>query len=182
MSTKFLALGGFYQLLFLYLEPISTMFPALMAWVFPGAAWFHHQLIPSPAPVPSSPLEARTHMMVWQLGNCYLLLGLISSLVFRAARDSLPHDPVAQERIVGSLLAALAIADFRFVIFLHLTFSSIGATFAGLPADIRYAPLAWNPMTHGNISIVVVLFSVRTAWFLGIGRTPYYYFTHKKTA
>jgi hypothetical protein len=41
----------------------------------------------------------------------YLLLGLVSSLVFRAARDSLPKDTVAQERIVGALLAALAIAD-----------------------------------------------------------------------
>jgi hypothetical protein len=38
-------------------------------------------------------------------------LGLISTLVFRAIRDALPHDPVAQERIVGASLAALAIAD-----------------------------------------------------------------------
>jgi len=171
-TSNFPALGGFYQLLFLYLEPISTMFPALMAWIFPGAAWFHHQLIPSSAPVPTAPLEPRTLMMVWQLGNCYLLLGLISSLVFRAARDSLRKDPVAQERIVGSLLAALAIADI----------SHIAATLVGLPADIRYAPRAWNPMAHGNISVVVVLFSVRCAWFLGINRTPYYFSTHKKTA
>jgi hypothetical protein len=41
----------------------------------------------------------------------YLLLGLISSLVFRAARDALSKDLVAQERVVGSLLKALAIAD-----------------------------------------------------------------------
>ncbi|KAJ6573935.1 hypothetical protein DFH09DRAFT_383695 [Mycena vulgaris] len=169
--AKFQALQGFYQLLFLYLEPISTMFPALMAWVFPGAAWFHHQLIPSSSPVPSQGLDPRTHMMVWQLGNCYLLLGLISSLVFRAARDTLQNEPVAQERIVGSLLAALAIADI----------THIGATLAGLPPAIRYAPLAWNSMTHGNISIVVFLFSARCAWYLGIGRTPYYFFTHKKT-
>ncbi|KAJ7789478.1 hypothetical protein B0H14DRAFT_2944526 [Mycena olivaceomarginata] len=174
--TNFPALQGFYQLLFLYLEPISTILPALMSWTFPGAEWFHHQLIPSSAPVPTAPLDPRTHMMVWQLGNCYLLLGLVSSLVFRAARDSLPKDTVAQERIVGALLAALAIAD-------RMRMSaSIAATFAGLPADIRYAPLAWNPMTHGNISIVVVLFSVRIAWFLGINRTSYYFTTHKKTA
>jgi len=170
--SDFPALRGFYQLLFLYLEPMSTMLPALMAWIAPGAAWFHHQLIPSSEPVPNAPLDARTHMMVWQLGNCYLLLGLVSSLVFRAARDSLPHDPVAQERIVGSLLAALAIADLTHIV----------ATLIGLPPDLRYAFLAWNPMTHGNISFVVVLFSVRIGWFLGINRTPYYFFTHKKTA
>lgn len=55
-------------------------------------------------------------------------------------------------------------------------------------------------MTHGNISIVIVLLSVRyifcvflylnppithshrIAWFLGINRTSYYFLTHKKTA
>ncbi|KAJ6626963.1 hypothetical protein B0H10DRAFT_2210834 [Mycena sp. CBHHK59/15] len=163
--SGFPALGGFYQLLFLYLEPISTVFPALMAWVFPGAAWFHHQLIPSSAPAPPSIADPRTQMIVWQLGNCYLLLGLISSLVFRAARDALPHDPRAQERIVGALLAALAIADI----------THIAATLAGLPPAMRYDVLAWNPMTHGNISIVVVLFSVRMAWFVGAGRTRHYF-------
>jgi hypothetical protein len=43
----------------------------------------------------------------------YFLLGLISSLVFRAVRDALPHDPVAQEKIVRASLTALAIADVR---------------------------------------------------------------------
>ncbi|KAF7340158.1 hypothetical protein MVEN_01934300 [Mycena venus] len=81
------------------------MLPALMSWTFPGAEWFHHQLIPSSVPGTHHPSRrANAH-------DGYLLLGLVSSLVFRAARDSLPKDPVAQERIVGSLLAALAIAD-----------------------------------------------------------------------
>lgn len=52
-----------------------------------------------------------THGTYLALG--YLLLGLISSLVFRAVRDALPHDPVAQERIVGASLTALALADVR---------------------------------------------------------------------
>lgn len=41
----------------------------------------------------------------------YLLLGLISSIVFRAVRSTLRHDPVAQERIIGASLTALALAD-----------------------------------------------------------------------
>jgi len=42
-----------------------------------------------------------------------MLLGLISSIVFRAVRDTLRNDPVAQERIIGAALTALAIADVR---------------------------------------------------------------------
>lgn len=38
---------------------------------------------------------------------------MISSLVFRAVRDALPHDPIAQERIMGASMTALAIADVR---------------------------------------------------------------------
>lgn len=42
-----------------------------------------------------------------------MLLGLLSSIVFRAVRDTLPNDPAAQERILGASLLALAIADVR---------------------------------------------------------------------
>lgn len=41
----------------------------------------------------------------------YMLLGLISSLVFRAIRDTLPNNPEAQERILGASMTALALAD-----------------------------------------------------------------------
>ncbi|KAF7310425.1 hypothetical protein HMN09_00584500 [Mycena chlorophos] len=170
-NTSFPALSGFYQLLFLYLEPTSEVLPALMSWFFPGAAWFHHQLIPTEAPVPAAPLDPRTLMMTWQLGNCYLLLGLVSSFVFRAARDALKHDLPAQERVVGSLLTALAIADL----------SHIAVTLIGLPASLRMDLLQYNSMAHGNITVVVVLFSVRMAWFLGVGRTSYWYTAPKVT-
>ena len=41
----------------------------------------------------------------------YLLLGMLSSLVFRAVRDALPENPAAQERIIGASLFAMAVAD-----------------------------------------------------------------------
>jgi hypothetical protein len=117
----------------------------------------------------------------------YLLLGLISSFVFRAARDALSNDPVAQERIVGSLLAALALADvsrssrlpaspaltrisrshsmFFFPVMMSRRVTevsfSIAATIVGLPPDVRYNPVAWNSVIHGNITVVVFLFAVR---------------------
>ncbi|KAF8203161.1 hypothetical protein BJ912DRAFT_943043 [Pholiota molesta] len=164
-TDSFPALPGLYRLLFLYLEPVSTLIPAVIVWVFPGASWFYHQLIPSPLPFPSQTLDPRTHMAVWQLVNCYLLLALISSFVFRAVRDALPNNPAAQERILGASFLALGIADL----------THIAATFVGLPPDLRYSPANWNSMTHGNITSVVVLFVFRLAWYLGIGRTRYYF-------
>ena len=43
--------------------------PAVMAWFQPGAAWFHHELIPDNSVAPAA-LDARTTMAIWQLGNC----------------------------------------------------------------------------------------------------------------
>ncbi|KDR85212.1 hypothetical protein GALMADRAFT_233921 [Galerina marginata CBS 339.88] len=164
-QDTFPALPGIYRILFLYLEPMSTITPAVMVWLFPGASWFHHQLIPSNLPSPTVALEPRTLMAVWQLTNCYFLLGLISSLVFRAVRDALPNNPVAQERILGASFLALGLADLTHII----------ASFVGLPPDLKYAPSEWNSMTHGNITVVIALFLFRVAWYAGLGRSRYYY-------
>jgi hypothetical protein len=52
---------------------VSTISPALLAWIYPGAKWFYNQLIPSPsntAAMPSSHLEPKTLIAIWQLTNC----------------------------------------------------------------------------------------------------------------
>ena len=59
----------------------------------------------------SSRRLARELTAGWRGG--YLLLGLISSFVFRAVRDALPNNPAAQERILGASFTALALADVR---------------------------------------------------------------------
>jgi len=149
MPRDFHALPGFYQALFLYIEPLSTISPAFLAWFFPGPEWFHAQLIP--ASTSPGVLDARTTMAVWQLGNCYMLLGLISSFVFRAIRDTLPNNPEAQERILGASMTALALADV----------THIAASWIGLPEDLRYSFMSWNSMTHGNITFVIFLLTMR---------------------
>ncbi|KAJ8497187.1 hypothetical protein ONZ51_g640 [Trametes cubensis] len=131
LISDFPALPGFYQLLFLHIEPTSTVMPAVMAWVFPG----------------------------------YMLLGLISTFVFRAVRDALPNNPAAQERILGASFTALALADVT-----HILWS-----FVGLPDALKYDFASWNSMTHGNITFVVFLLGMRLAWFMGLGRKRYYY-------
>ena len=45
----------------------------------------------------------------WLLG--YLLLGMLEGLGLRAVQKALPDNPVAQERLVGATLLAMAIAD-----------------------------------------------------------------------
>lgn len=65
---------------------------------------------------------------VW-VESGYLLLGLISSLVFRAIRDALPHDPAAQERILGASLLALAIADVGLCLYVLPLVSDINSVF-----------------------------------------------------
>lgn len=164
MPENFAALPGFYRLMFLHLEPLSTFIPVMSVWIAPGIKWFYQEQIPSNTPAPLL-LDDRTQMIVMQLVNCYLLLGLLSSIVFRAVRDTLPNNPAAQERIVGASLLALAIADVTHIL----------ATFFGLPENLRYDPLSWNSMTHGNITITGFLFLGRISWFLGIGRTRFYF-------
>ncbi|KXN89818.1 hypothetical protein AN958_04822 [Leucoagaricus sp. SymC.cos] len=164
MTDNFPALPGLYRLVFLHLEPMSTFIPVLSVWITPGVDWFYHEQIPSSAPAPPL-LDNRTRMIISQLVNCYLLLGLLSSIVFRAVRNTLPNNPIAQERLIGASLLALAIADVTHIL----------ATFFGLPEHLRYSPQNWNGMTHGNITITGLLFLTRLAWFLGIGRTRFYF-------
>jgi len=52
---------------------VTTMFPALMAWVYPGAQWFYDELIPSP---PSAVFPPRSSMAISQLANCSFSGGL----------------------------------------------------------------------------------------------------------
>jgi len=168
MSKLFAALPGFYKLLFLYLEPISTVLPALLIWFWPGWSWFHQELHPGPwPPVLGSDAagDVRTKMAIWQLGSCYCLLGMLEGFGLRAVRDALPDNPVAQERIVGATLTAMAVADVTHIL----------ATLFALPPQVVFSPLQWNATTHGNITIVIFLISVRLAWFAGIGRRTYYY-------
>lgn len=164
MSDSFPALPGFYRLVFLYLEPLLTIIPVLFIWSPQGTNWFYQEQIPSSTLAPS-PVDDRTRMIVAQLVNCFFLLGLLSSLVFRAVRDTLPNNPAGQERLIGASLLALAIADVTHVL----------VAFTGLPAQLRYAPRDWNGMIHGNITITSLLFFTRVNWFLGLGRTRFYY-------
>ncbi|KAJ3992860.1 hypothetical protein F5050DRAFT_1785940 [Lentinula boryana] len=167
MTDNLQVLPGLYRLLFLYFEPMSAIVSAPMIWIWPGAAWFHHEQIPHPnrLSLPLESLDPRTAVALWQLGNCYMLVGFMVSFVFRVTADTFRDNPVAQERIVGAILTALAIADVVHVL----------SSFMGIPPEIRFSITSWNGITHGNITLTTFLFCVRLAWFLGVGRRRFYY-------
>ncbi|KAF8807610.1 hypothetical protein BYT27DRAFT_7097872 [Phlegmacium glaucopus] len=167
--TRFDALPGYYRFIFLHLEPLSEIGPIIMAFKS-GPGWFYNELTPPTGPPPEY-LDPRAAIAVWQLVICYLLLFFITSLGFRAIRDSLPNNPVAQERIVGAILMSIAMAD----IFNQFCFFSMVMTFSNIPEDIKYLPLQWNTTTHGNITFVFILHISRICWFLGVGRERYYF-------
>ena len=43
----------------------------------------------------------------------YLVMGLMSTILFRVVRNALPKNLAAQEAIIGAALAVLAFADVR---------------------------------------------------------------------
>jgi len=161
--TRFDSLPGYYKFLFLYLEPISELGPLITSILW-GPSWFYNELTPPTGPPPPD-LDVRAVIAIWQLDICFLLIFVITSLVFRAIRDNLSHDLAAQERLTGTLLFSLGVADVT-----HMF-----VTFLNLPADIKYTPLQWNTTTHGNLTFVVLLHISRISWFLGIGRKRYYF-------
>ncbi|KDQ09845.1 hypothetical protein BOTBODRAFT_36670 [Botryobasidium botryosum FD-172 SS1] len=161
MATTFPALPGFYSLLFLHFEPISTFTAAVTIWFYPGTSWYFHELIPSPTvQAPETVLDARSQQALWHVANCYFLLGLISSFGFRAIRKTLRDRPLDQEELVAATLKALAIAD-------H---SHIAVTLLSLPPSIAFDPSSWNTMVHGNVTFTTFLFISRMAWFFKLGR------------
>jgi hypothetical protein len=81
---------------------------------------------------------------------------------------------------------------FDFIVTVYLRFfASLVSSIFGLPTELLFDPASWNPTTHGNITVVIILFVLRyavhlrnhltrsplfrAAWFLGIGRDRYYY-------
>jgi len=161
--TRFDALPGYYKFIFLYFEPLSEIGPFVTSFIW-GPQWFYNELVPPTGPPPEY-LDPRSTIAVWQLTICYLLLCFMTSLGYRAVRDTLSDNPAGQEKLMGVFLISLAIADL----------THIYLTFVSLPQDIKYLPLQWNTTTHGNLSVVFLLHLSRVAWFLGIGRKRYYF-------
>ncbi|KAF4623228.1 hypothetical protein D9613_001995 [Agrocybe pediades] len=107
----FETMPGFYKFIFVYFEPLSEVGPFVTSLMW-GPRWFYNELVPPTGPPPET-LDPRSTIAVWQLTICYMLMCIVTSLGYRAARDLLSRDLAGQERMIGVFLSSLALADVR---------------------------------------------------------------------
>jgi hypothetical protein len=92
--------------------------------------------------------DATTRLLAFQLGNCYLLLGLLGVFILNTTTEI---------KVVRAYPWALWIADIGHV---GLTVFSMGWRATLAIGD-------WNGVVFGNIAITLFLFASRSLYFLG---------------
>ncbi|POR37567.1 Uncharacterized protein TPAR_02208 [Tolypocladium paradoxum] len=129
---------------FTIVEPISLVAGFLGAVSDP--AWFVAEQVPQRVP---QVVTENAIVLAWQLGNLYLLMGLVGLAVLLTT---------SEVKVVRNYLVALWIGDIG-----HVAFSCYG-----LGRERMMNPSEWNAMAWGNIAMTVFLFSMRSAYFLGV--------------
>jgi hypothetical protein len=136
---------SFYRLVFLWIEPLS---------IFTGAVYAHfmqstylHLTHASSAPGSSVPLSTR--IVMTQLANLYLGLGLLEALVLRAT---------AEPRVWRTFLFILLVADFG-----HLY------SVAPVGSWVYWDYTRWNSIDWGNVPFVYFLAVTRSLLLLRVG-------------
>ncbi|KAL1412084.1 hypothetical protein Q8F55_003081 [Vanrija albida] len=102
----------------------------------------------------------RGQMVFGQLGSLFGILAMISFSLFPLFKWTLGTQPALQEKLVRGLLVPLLIGDYVHIIL----------TLVPLPSEIRWSPLEWTGLIHGNVDVTTVLILFRTAWLFGIAR------------
>ncbi|PFH56825.1 hypothetical protein XA68_15950 [Ophiocordyceps unilateralis] len=129
---------------FTIIEPLSLLAGFLGAVHDP--MWFAAEQVPQMNPSLVSP---NAIVLALQLGNLYLLMSLVGvAVLFTTSELS----------VVRRYLVALWLGDIG-----HVVFSC-----RALGLDLLVRPSAWNAMAWGNIAATVFLFSMRSAYFLGV--------------
>ncbi|GHJ89322.1 hypothetical protein NliqN6_5724 [Naganishia liquefaciens] len=160
MPSQSSVLPAAYYYFFFLVEPLLTLAGAAYAIFLP--ATYGRELLPRGLETFSDAVGhgIRGRLLVGCLGNCFFLLAMISLSLFPILKTELGHLPILQEKLVRALLMPLAIADIT-----HIMLSLIP-----LPTSLVLRPDLWTGLIWGNVGITAVLFTVRTMWFVGIGR------------
>ncbi|CED85157.1 hypothetical protein [Phaffia rhodozyma] len=145
-------------------EPTLSLLGAAYALFFPGA--YHDNLVHYRDHILLGDKGGglRATIVTRSLGNCYLLLAMISFFLIPTLTENLAPYPVIHENILVTFLLCLAACDL----------THIYVVASHLPETVYAYPFTkWSFLVWGNIGITAILFLVRCLWFLGYGR-PYY--------
>lgn len=134
-----------YHVVFLYLEPLSTLAGAAFAQ-FRQADYLE---LTHAASAPGQLLPTSTSIVLTQLANLYLLLCINEALVLRATADV---------RVWKTFLFGLLVADFG-----HL------ASVRLVGSWVYWQVWRWNAMDWGNVGVVYLLAVARICFLAGLG-------------
>lgn len=137
-----------YRLFLLYIEPVSALLGAYVAYATPSYYLRLTHLASAPVSATDPPLA--TAIALRQLANLYLLFAVAEALVLRAAG----HD----RSVWRAMLTALLVADLG-----HLW------SVRELGWDVYFRFWDWNEMMWGNLGFVYVGAAVRIAFLTGVG-------------
>jgi hypothetical protein len=141
----------FYQLFFLYIEPIS----ALAGSFYAGRPQEYLSMLTlgqSRLPIPDSTASTQVNIALYQLSNLYLLFAVNEHLVLK-------HSHTLDTW--RALLFGLLIADFG-----HLV------TNISLGTDVYWKFWEWNAMMWGGVGFVYAGALTRILFLLGVGVSP----------
>lgn len=141
----------FYQLFFLYIEPIS----ALAGSFYAGRPQEYLSMLTlgkSAVAIPDSVASTQVNIALYQLSNLYLLFAINEHLVLKHSRTL---------DTWRALLFGLLIADFG-----HL------ATNVTLGMEVYWKFWEWNAMMWGGVGFVYAGALARTLFLLGVGVSP----------
>ncbi|KAF1948977.1 hypothetical protein CC80DRAFT_485217 [Byssothecium circinans] len=135
-----------YRLVFLYVEPVSTLLGAVHAHLYQAKYLHltHSASAPQHGLIPTS-----TSIVLTQLANLYLLLCINEAMVLRATTDL---------RVWKTFLFGLLVADFGHLYSVRLVGSWVYWQF-----------WEWNAIDVGNVPYVVFLAVVRMLFLAGVG-------------
>jgi len=141
----------FYQLFFLYIEPIS----ALAGSFYAGRPQEYLSMLTmgkSLVPITDATATTQVNIALYQLSNLYLLFAVNEHLVLKHSRSL---------DTWRALLFGLLIADFG-----HL------ATNLSLGLDVYWKFWEWNAMMWGGVGFVYAGALARILFLLGVGVSP----------
>jgi hypothetical protein len=136
-----------YRLVFLYLEPISTLSGAVFAhFLQPEYLALTHA---ASAPAPGQSVPTATSIVLTQLANLYLLLCVNEALVLRVTDDV---------RVWKTFLFGLLLADLGHLYSVRL----VGRW-------VYWDLWRWNAIDWGNVGFVYFLAAARVLMLLDVG-------------